>query len=84
MKNGHRDQQSSDDSQDNKGQSAAENPYAAPLTRPPTDQTPPDLPPSSSGWVTALKVLGFTVAGLLLVIVVGFGLLIGCCAMGAR
>ncbi len=84
MKNGRRDQPSPDDSQDNKHESAAENPYAAPLATGPDAQTPPNLRPSSSGWATALKVFGFTVAGVLLIIVVGFGLLIGCCAMGAR
>ena len=79
MKNGRRQQKSSDDSQDNELESATENPYAAPMTT-----RPPNLPPSRSGWAKALQVLGFSVAGLLLIIVVGFGLLIGCCAMGAR
>ena len=84
MKNERGDQKSSDDSQDNKLDPAAENPYATPITTHSDAQTPPKLPASPGGWAAVLKVLGFSVAALLLVIVVGFGLLVGCCAMGVR
>jgi hypothetical protein len=35
-------------------------------------------------WKQLLKVLGITIAGLLLIVVLGFGLLVGFCALSAR
>ena len=56
-----------------------ENPYTAPAEDP---SERPVVPKSSGGVVFELmRALGLTLAVVLLVIVVGYGLLIGCCSM---
>lgn len=54
-----------------------ENPYASP-----TEGGGIDAQRTSSGFAAGMKSLGLVLAILLLVVVVGFGLLIGCCSMG--
>ena len=56
----------------------SENPYAGPV-----EGSRIEAPQrTTSGFAAAMKTLGLMCAVLLLVVVVGFGLLIGCCGMG--
>jgi hypothetical protein len=70
--------ESRDEGPNNEGNRAgSENPYTSPVegSQIETERTP-------SGFAAAMKSLGLMCAVLLLIVVVGFGLLIGCCSMG--
>lgn len=62
------------------GSTTQQNPYKSPIQVDQTTSAPPEKPPPST-LGTVLSVSGFILAGLVLVVIIVFGLLVGFCAI---